>query len=91
MASETKGAVHKLSKKAINAKHCSCNNHILNNSFSKSSKVTSCRNASGTMRKVVAFANVSAKQHKVFEEELEGINVQGICKTRWDERYDGHL
>lgn len=53
MASETKGAVHKLSKKAINAKHCPCNNHILNNSFSKSSKVTSCRNASGTMRKVV--------------------------------------
>lgn len=91
MASETKGAVHELSKKAINAKRCPCNNHILNNSLAKSSKVASCCNASATMKKVVAFANASAKRHKVFEEELEGINVQGICETRWVERHDGHL
>jgi hypothetical protein len=82
MASETKGVVHELSKKTINAKRCPCNNHILNNSLAKSSKVTSCRNASATMRKAVAFANASAKRHKVFEEELQGINVQGICETR---------
>ncbi|KAF0754637.1 zinc finger MYM-type protein 1-like [Aphis craccivora] len=81
MASETKGAVHELSKKATNAKRCPCNNHILNNSLAKSSKVTPCRNASTTMRKVVAFANASAKRHKVFEEELEGMAVQGICET----------
>jgi hypothetical protein len=91
IASETKGAVHELSKKAINAKHCPCNNHILNNSLAKSSKVTYCRNASATMRKVVAFVNASAKRHKVFEEDLQGINVQGICETRWVERHDGHL
>jgi hypothetical protein len=91
MASETKGAVHELSKKATNAKRCPCNNHILNNSLVKSSKVTPCRNASTTMRKVVAFANASAKRHKVFEEELEGMAVQGICETRWVERHDGHL
>lgn len=73
MASETKGAVHELSKKAINAKRCPCNNHILNNSLAKSSKVTSCRNTPATMRKVLAFTNASEKRHKVFEEELEGI------------------
>jgi len=91
MASETKGAVHELSKQATNAKRCPCNNHILNNSLAKSSKVSACRNASATMRKVVAFANASAKRHKVFEEELEGMALQGICETRWVERHDGHL
>ncbi|KAL4107537.1 hypothetical protein QTP88_017869 [Uroleucon formosanum] len=91
MASETKGAVHELSKKATNAKRCPCNNHILNNLLAKSSKVSACRNASATMRKVVAFANASAKRHKVFEEELEGMALQGICETRWVERHDGHL
>ncbi|KAL4153097.1 hypothetical protein QTP88_000930 [Uroleucon formosanum] len=91
MASETKDAVHELSKKATNAKRCPCNNHILNNSLAKSSKVSACRNDSATMRKVVAFANASAKRHKVFEEELEGMALQGICETRWIERHDGHL
>lgn len=91
MASETKGAVHELSKKAINAKRCPCNTHILNNSLAKSLKVTSCRNASATMKNVVAIANASAKRHKVFEEELEGMAVQGICETRWVKRHDGHL
>ena len=43
------------------------------------------------MRKVVAFANASAKRHKIFEKELEGMVVQGICETRWVERHDGHL
>ena len=37
MDSETKGTVHELSKKAINAKRCPSNKHILNNSLVKSS------------------------------------------------------
>lgn len=90
MASETKGAVQELMKKAIHAKRCPCSNHILNNSLATSSKVVSCRNTSGTMRKVVAFANASAKRHQIFEQEL-GVKMQGICETRWVERHDGHL
>lgn len=38
-------------KKAIHAKHCPCNNHVLNNTFAKSSKVFSCWNTSATMKK----------------------------------------
>lgn len=91
MASETKGAVHELSKKAVHAKRCPCSNHVLNNSLAKSSTVKYCRNASATMKKVVAFANASAKRHKIFVEELGGIALQGICETRWAEKHDGHL
>lgn len=90
MSSATKGAVQELSKTAVHAKRCPCSNHILNNSLAMSSKVTSCRNTSGTMRKVVAFANASAKRHQIFEREL-GVAVQSICETRWVERHDGHL
>ncbi|XP_064214539.1 52 kDa repressor of the inhibitor of the protein kinase isoform X1 [Tribolium castaneum] len=90
MASETKGAVQELTKIAIHAKRCPCNNHVLNNSLARSSKVVSCRNTSGTMRKVVAFANASAKRHEIFKKEL-GVAMQGICETRWVERHDGHL
>lgn len=91
MASEVKGAVQELSKKAIHAKRCPCNNHALNNSLAKSSNVTSCRNTTGTMKKIVAFANASAKRHRVFSEELDGAKIQSICETRWIERHDGHL
>ncbi|XP_026732529.1 uncharacterized protein LOC113497255 [Trichoplusia ni] len=42
------------------------------------------------MRKVVAFANASAKRHEIFKVEL-GAAMQGICETRWVERHDGHL
>ncbi|XP_076658585.1 52 kDa repressor of the inhibitor of the protein kinase-like [Halictus rubicundus] len=90
MASDTKGAVQELMKIAIHAKRCPCNNHVLNNSLARSSKVVSCRNTSGTMRKVVAFANASAKRHEIFKIEL-GAAMQGICETRWVERHDGHL
>lgn len=90
MASDTKGAVQELTKIAIHAKRCSCNNHVLNNSLARSSKVVSCRNTSGTMRKVIAFANASAKRHEIFKKEL-GVAMQGICETRWVERHDGHL
>ncbi|KAJ8928690.1 hypothetical protein NQ314_018700 [Rhamnusium bicolor] len=91
MASDTKGAVYELSKKSTDAKRCPCSNHVLNNSLARSSKVSSCRNTSATMKKVVAFANASAKRHKVFSEELGGTAMQGICETRWIERHDGHL
>ncbi|GBP23684.1 52 kDa repressor of the inhibitor of the protein kinase [Eumeta japonica] len=90
MASGTKGAVQELMKKAIHAKRCPCNNHVLNNSLARSSKIVSCRNTSGTMRKVVAFANASAKRHDIFKIEL-GVAMQGICETRWVERHDGHI
>ncbi|CAG9839152.1 unnamed protein product [Diabrotica balteata] len=59
MASETKSDVNEFKKSAKHAMRCPCSNHILNNSLASSSKVISCRNASGTMRKVVAFANIS--------------------------------
>jgi hypothetical protein len=91
MASDTKGAVQELIKKAIYAKRCPCSNHILNNSLAKSSKVSFCRNASATMSKIVAFANASAKRHVVFKEEFGGIAVEGICETRWVQRHDGYL
>lgn len=90
MASETKGAIQELKKTALNAQRCPCNNHILNNSLANSSKVVSCRNASGTMKKIVAFANASPKRHDVFKREL-GAAVQSICDTRWVERHEGHL
>ncbi|XP_046411069.1 uncharacterized protein LOC124175156 [Neodiprion fabricii] len=91
MTSETKGAIQELINIAIHAKRCPCGNHILNNSLAMSSKVVLCRNTSATMKKIVAFANVSVKRHKVFQEALGGTALQGICETRWVERHDGYL
>lgn len=71
MASDVKGAVQKLSKKAIHAKRCPCSNHLLNNSLAKSSNVALCRNTTRAMKKIVAFANASAKRHRVLSEELD--------------------
>lgn len=90
MASDSKGAVQELIKTAIHAKRCPCSNHILNNSLARSSSVALCRNATATMKKVVTFANASAKRRNVFLEGLGG-SLQGICETRWVERHDGHL
>lgn len=90
MSSEVKGAVTELMKLATHAKKCPCNNHILNNSLAKSSKVTSCRNASATMKKLVAFANASAKRNRVFKDAL-GSKLESLCDTRWVERHDGYL
>lgn len=91
MASDTKGAVQELMKKAIYAKRCPCTNHILNNSLAKSSKVPLCRNAAATMKKIVSFANASAKRHRVFEAEFDGTTIERICETRWVQRHDGFL
>ncbi|CAH1113914.1 unnamed protein product [Psylliodes chrysocephalus] len=85
-----KGGCKRVIKKAVHAKRYPCSNHVLNNSLAMSSKVTSCHNTSSTMRKVVAFANASAKRHQIFEREL-GTTMQGICETRWVERHDGQL
>lgn len=90
MASEVKGAVSEVTKIATHARKCPCNNHILNNSLAKSSNVTSCRNASATMKKLVAFANASAKRSRVFKEVL-GSKLESLCDTRWVERHDGYL
>ncbi|CAH1098925.1 unnamed protein product [Psylliodes chrysocephalus] len=85
------GGCKRVIKKAVHAKRCSCSNHVLNNSLAMSSKVTSCRNTSSTMRKVVAFANASAKRHQIFERELQcrvsghlqfqGDSLVKICST----------
>lgn len=91
MASDMKGACHELMKVAIHARRCPCNNHVLNNSLLKSSNVTSCRNASGTMKTIVAFANASAKRHSVFKKELGGKSLQSLCETRWVENHEGHM
>lgn len=90
MASEVKGAAKELMKKAIYAKRCPCSNHVLNNSLARSSRVSSCMNATATMKKVIAFANSSAKRQAVFKSETKG-TLQGLCETRWVERHDGHL
>lgn len=90
MASDAKGAAKVLIEKAIYAKRCPCSNHILNNSLAKCSTVNSCKNTTATMKKVISFANASAKRQLVFKEELKG-TLQGLCETRWVERHDGHL
>lgn len=50
--------------------------------YSNNLKIISYRNASATMKKVVAFASVPAKRQRVFEEEFERMAVLGICETR---------
>lgn len=91
MASDMKGACHELMKVAIHARRCPCNNHVLNNSLLKSSNVTSCRNASGTMKTIVAFAKAPAKRHSVLKEKLGGKSLQRLCETRWVENHEGHM
>ncbi|CAG9830530.1 unnamed protein product [Diabrotica balteata] len=65
-----KGAVNELKKSTKHAVRCSCSKHILNTSITSPSKLISCHNASGTMRKVITFANASPKRHDVFKKEL---------------------
>ncbi|KAF2901650.1 hypothetical protein ILUMI_04538, partial [Ignelater luminosus] len=79
------------SEDSYSRKSFPCNNHALNNALAKSSTVTVCHNATETMKKVVAFANSSAKRHDVFKDVLDGTSLQSICETRWVERHDGHL
>ncbi|KAJ8870739.1 hypothetical protein PR048_027038 [Dryococelus australis] len=64
MASETKGAIQELKKITTHAQRCPCNNHTLNNSLANTLKVVSCRNTSGTINKIVSFANASPKRRK---------------------------
>lgn len=90
MASDVKGAVVELMKTMKNARRCPCTNHMLNNSLSKTSSVMPCRNATGTVKKVIAFANASAKRQAVFKKHLASGFV-GLCETRWGEKHDGHL
>lgn len=88
MSSKVSGAVQEIMKRAVNAKRCPCANHALNNSLSKTTNVPSCRNA---MKKIIAFANASAKRFLVFKNELDGGRLKGLCETRWAEKHDGHL
>lgn len=91
MSSDVLGAVQEILKSTPNARRCPCANHMLNNSLAKTSKVVACRNTTGTMKKVIAFANSSAKRHNFFKEELGGTVMKGLCETRWAEKHDGHL
>lgn len=67
-------------------KRCSCNNHVPNNSLARSSKVVSCRNTSGTMRKVVAFAMQGICETRWVERhdghlQFQGDNLIKICSA----------
>lgn len=90
MASETKGAVQELQKRALHAQRCPCHNHILNNGLASSSKVAACRNSSGTIKKIVSFMKSSPKRHRLVLEKMNSA-LQSICDTRWVERHDGYL
>ena len=90
MASEVKDAVQELIKTFPNARRTPCSRHILNNSLAQSNKVMPCRNATGTMKKVIAFSNASTKRFDVFKQHL-GCSIESLCETRWVEKHDGHL
>lgn len=55
MVSETKGAVSFILKECKNAVQCSCFNHALNLSISKSSQVMHVKRYLGAIKSVVSF------------------------------------
>ena len=78
LSSEVKGAVQELLKKMKNARACPCSNHMLNNSLAKTSTVSACRNATGTIKATVAFANASPERTVVFKEEMGDKSMTGL-------------
>lgn len=90
MTSDAKGAVSELLKSAVNAKHVSCYNHVLNNSIAQSSKVQSVRNITGVIKEVLAFFNQSSKRNFVIK-SLMGRQLISLCETRWVERHDSFI
>nr|CAI5860794.1 unnamed protein product [Callosobruchus analis] len=64
-----------------------CYNHALNLSISKSSNVSSVRNAVSTLRDVASFFNGSAKRHNVLETVLNKA-LKSCYETRWVDRHD---
>lgn len=90
MVSEVCGAVSVINKQALNAVYSPCNNHLLNLSISRSSKVQGVRNAVGKMKNIIAFFNFSAKRMVVLRKYLHG-GLSGLCETRWVERHESVL
>lgn len=88
MTSEVCGAVTEIIKSSPNARRCTCYNHSLNISISKSSKVQSIRNLVGIIKEVVGFFSVSAKRTVVLKKYI-GHQLTGLCETRWIERHEG--
>lgn len=88
MISERKGAVAEIQNECVNALKCSCMNHRLNLSLSKSSEVTSVRNSVGIMKVVISFFTSSAKRNAILVRCLHH-QLSGLCETRWVERHDG--
>ncbi|XP_065584376.1 52 kDa repressor of the inhibitor of the protein kinase-like [Artemia franciscana] len=84
MVSNNYGTVVEIQKKAKNASHCPCFNHALNLSLSRSSAVSSIRNAIGIIKEVVVFFNASAKRNYVLNKVLKA-QLTGIGETRWIE------
>ncbi|CAH2315613.1 52 kDa repressor of the inhibitor of the kinase-like [Pelobates cultripes] len=87
MSSEVAGAVSEIIRAAPNSCRCPCYNHSLNNSISKSSQVSTVRNAVAVVKSTISFFNQSAKRHFVLKQEL-GSQLTSLCETRWVERHD---
>ena len=77
----------KFRKKAKNASRCLCFNHAMKLSLSRSSAVSSIRNAIGIIKEVVAFFISFAKRNYVLNMVLEA-QLMGIGVTRWIERHE---
>lgn len=93
MLSDEKGAVSEMQKHMNNAIKCPCYSHAFNLSLSKASNVQDIRNASGVMKEVVNFFNVSPKRSFVLKEILVNANCENhhlkkLCETRWTERQE---
>ena len=84
MVSEQLGAVSEIKKEALNASRCPCFNHALNLSMSKTSSVSSIRNAIETIKEVVSFFNASAKRSHVLLNVVKA-KLRSMCETRWVE------
>ena len=65
MVSNNCGAVVEIQKKAKNASRCPYLKHALNLPLSRSSAVSSIRNAIGIVKEVVAFFNAYAKRNYI--------------------------
>nr|CAI5863181.1 unnamed protein product [Callosobruchus analis] len=81
------GAVQEIQKLTLFAERSMCYNHALNLSISKSSNVSSVRNAVSTIRDVASFFNGSAKRHNALEKVLNKA-LKGCYETRWVDHHD---
>jgi len=71
----------------VNAIRCSCINHCLNVSLTRSSKVPAVRRAMALIRVTGSFFRNSSKKHRRLKEKLKRTLPQ-VCDTRWLERHE---